>query len=52
MRFTEPQGHTEEPARPTSSIDPFICTTSIHSEVFHIWLHHIAGGGGEETLSS
>jgi hypothetical protein len=33
-------------------IDPFIRTTSIHSAVFHIWLHHIVGGGGEETLSS
>jgi hypothetical protein len=39
-------------ARPTSSIDPFICTTSIHSAVFHIWLHHIVRGGGGETLSS
>jgi hypothetical protein len=36
----------------TSAIDPFICATSIHSAVFHIWLHHIVGGGGEETLSS
>jgi hypothetical protein len=38
-------------ARPTSSINPFICATSIHSAVLHIWLHHIVGGGGEETLS-
>jgi hypothetical protein len=38
--------------RPTSSIDPFIRATSIHSAVFHIWLHHIVRGGGEETLSS
>jgi hypothetical protein len=38
-------------ARPTSSIDPFIHTTSIHSAVLQIWLHHIVGGGGEETLS-
>jgi hypothetical protein len=38
-------------ARPTSSIDPFICATSIHSAVFHIWLHYIVEGG-EETLSS
>jgi hypothetical protein len=38
--------------RPTSSIDTFICATSIHSAVFHIWLHQIVGGGGEETLSS
>jgi hypothetical protein len=37
--------------RPTSTIDPFIRTTSIHSAVLHIWLHHIVGGGGEETLS-
>jgi hypothetical protein len=39
-------------ARPTSSINSFIRATSIHSAVFHIWLHHIVGGGGEETLSS
>jgi hypothetical protein len=39
-------------ARPTSSIDPFIRATSIHSVVLHIWLHHIVGGGGGgETLS-
>jgi hypothetical protein len=38
-------------ACPTSSIDPFIRATSIHSMVLHIWLHHIVGGGGEETLS-
>jgi hypothetical protein len=37
--------------RPTSSIDPFIRSTSIHSAVLHIWLHHLVGGGGEETLS-
>jgi hypothetical protein len=36
----------------TSTIDPFIRVTSIYSVVFHIWLHHIVGGGGEETLSS
>jgi hypothetical protein len=35
----------------TSSIDPFIRATSIHSTVLHIWLHHIVGGGGGETLS-
>jgi hypothetical protein len=39
-------------ARSTSTIDPFILATSIHSTVFLIWLHHIVGGGGEETLSS
>jgi hypothetical protein len=39
-------------ARPTSLIDPFIRSTSIHSAVLHIWLHHLVGGGGEETLSS
>jgi hypothetical protein len=39
-------------ACPTSTIDLFIRSTSIHSAVFHIWLHHIIGGGGEETLSS
>jgi hypothetical protein len=37
--------------RSTSTIDPFIRATSIHSAVFHIWLHHIVGGG-EEALSS
>jgi hypothetical protein len=37
--------------RSTSSIDPFICATSIHSAVLHIWLHHLVRGGGEETLS-
>jgi hypothetical protein len=37
--------------RPTSSIDPFIRATSIHFAVLHTWLHHIVGGGGEETLS-
>jgi hypothetical protein len=35
----------------TATIDPFIRATSIHSAVLHIWLHHIVGGGGEETLS-
>jgi hypothetical protein len=40
-----------EVACPTSSIDRFIRSTSIHSVVFHIWLHHLVGGGGEETLS-
>jgi hypothetical protein len=39
-------------ARSTSTIDPFIHATSIYSAVFHIWLHHIVRGGGEETLSS
>jgi hypothetical protein len=34
------------------TIDPFIRATSIYSAVFRIWLHHIVGGGGEETLSS
>jgi hypothetical protein len=38
-------------ARPTSSIDPFIRSTSIHSAVLHIWLHHLVGGGGEETIT-
>jgi hypothetical protein len=38
--------------RPTSSIDPIILSTSVHSAVFRIWLHyHVGGGGGEETLS-
>jgi hypothetical protein len=39
-------------ARSTTTIKPFIRATSIHSAVFHIWLHHIVRGGGEETLSS
>jgi hypothetical protein len=39
-------------ARPTSTIDPFICASSIYSAVFHIWLHYIVGRGGEETLLS
>jgi hypothetical protein len=39
-------------ARPTSTIDPFNRATSIHSAIFLVWLHHIVGGGGEETLSS
>jgi hypothetical protein len=38
-------------ARPTSSIDPIICSTSVHSMILHIWLHHHVGGGGEETQS-
>jgi hypothetical protein len=38
-------------ARSTSTIDPFIRATSIHSDIFLIWLHHIIEGGGEETLS-
>jgi hypothetical protein len=50
-RFTEPQGHTEEPPRSTTMIDPFDSATSIHSGIFLIWLHHIVGGG-EEALSS
>jgi hypothetical protein len=39
-------------ARPTTTIDPFDRATSIHSDIFLIWLHHIVGGGGEEALSS
>jgi hypothetical protein len=39
-------------ARPASSIDPIIRSTSIHSAVLRIWLHHLVGGGGEETLLS
>jgi hypothetical protein len=38
-------------ARLTSLIDPFISSTSIHSAVLHIWLHHFVRGGREETLS-
>jgi hypothetical protein len=39
-------------ARSTTTIDPFDRATSIHSEIFLIWLHHILGGGEEEALSS
>jgi hypothetical protein len=39
-------------ARSTSTIDPFKRATSIHSEIFLVWLHLIVGGGGEEALSS
>jgi hypothetical protein len=39
-------------ACPTATIDPFNRATSVHSAIFLIWLHHIVGGGGEETLSS
>jgi hypothetical protein len=39
-------------ARSTSTNDPFDRATSIHSDIFLIWLHHIVGGGGEEALSS
>jgi hypothetical protein len=38
-------------AHPTSSIDPFIRSTSIHFAVLHIWLYHLVIGGGGETLS-
>jgi hypothetical protein len=38
-------------ARPTSSIDPFIHSTSVQSVVLRIWLHHHVLEGGEETLS-
>jgi hypothetical protein len=34
------------------TIDTFDRATSIHSDIFLIWLHHIVGGGGEEALSS
>jgi hypothetical protein len=37
-------------ARPTSLIDMIIRSTSIHSTVLRIWLHHHIGGG-EETRS-
>jgi hypothetical protein len=39
-------------ARSTMTINPFNRTTSIHSDIFLLWLHHIIGGGGEEALSS
>jgi hypothetical protein len=38
--------------RPTLSIDPIIRSTSVHSTVLRICLHHLVGGKGEETLSS
>jgi hypothetical protein len=40
-----------EAVHPTAMKYPFIRATSIHSTVLHIWLHHIVGGGGGETLS-
>jgi hypothetical protein len=33
-------------------IDLIIRSTSIHSAVLRIWLHHHVGGGREETFSS
>jgi hypothetical protein len=39
-------------ARFTTTIDPFDCATSIHSDIFLVWLHHFVGGGGEAALSS
>jgi hypothetical protein len=39
-------------ARTTTTIDLFDRATSIHSDIFLIWLHHIVGGGGGEALSS
>jgi hypothetical protein len=38
-------------ARPTLSINTIICSTSVHSAVLRIWIHHHVGGGGEETGS-
>jgi hypothetical protein len=38
--------------RPTSSINPFIYSTSIHFAALHIWLHHLVRGGRKETFSS
>jgi hypothetical protein len=37
-------------ARPTSSLDTIIHSTSIHSVVFR-WVYHHDGGGGEEARS-
>jgi hypothetical protein len=34
------------------SINLIIRSTSVHSAVLCIWLHHLVGGGGEENLSS
>jgi hypothetical protein len=38
-------------ARPTLLIDPITRFASIHSAVLLIWLHHLIGGGVEETFS-
>jgi hypothetical protein len=37
-------------AHPTSSINTIIHSTSVHSAVLCIWIHHHVGGG-EETHS-
>jgi hypothetical protein len=39
-------------ARSTLTIDPFDRATSIHSDIFLVWLHHFVIGGGGEALSS
>jgi hypothetical protein len=39
-------------ARSTSTINLFDRATSIHFDIFLIWLHHIVRGGGEEALLS
>jgi hypothetical protein len=33
-------------------IDPFDRATSLHSDLFFVWLHHLVIGGGGEALSS
>jgi hypothetical protein len=38
-------------ARPTSSLDTIIRSTSIRSALFRVWVHHHDGGGGEEACS-
>jgi hypothetical protein len=38
-------------ARPTSSINTIICSTSVRSAVLRIWIHHHDGGVGEEARS-
>jgi hypothetical protein len=34
------------------TIDPFDHATSIHSDIFIVWLHHFVVVGGGEALSS
>jgi hypothetical protein len=38
-------------ARPTSSLDTIIRSTSLHSAVFQIWVYYQDGGGVGETHS-
>jgi hypothetical protein len=38
-------------AHPTSSLDTIICSTSIQSAVFEVWVYYQDGRGGEEAHS-